>query len=47
MADFALEGQTVSEQIEMLATLTAEDADNALQSILCPERMAYLKILPE
>ncbi len=47
MADFALEGQTVSEQIEMLATLTAEDADRALQKILCPERMAYLKILPE
>ena len=46
MADFALLGQTVAQQIEMLAGLTAEDADQAMQGILRPERMAYVKILP-
>ena len=46
MADFALLGQTVAQQIEMLAGLTAEDADRAMQGILRPERMAYVKILP-
>ena len=34
MADFALAGQTVAQQITMLAGLTAEDADAALQHIL-------------
>ena len=47
MADFALLGQTVSQQVEMLAGLTAEDADAALQSILQPDRAAYVKILPD
>ena len=36
MADFALAGQTVAQQITMLAGLTAEDADAALQHILRP-----------
>ena len=47
MADFALMGQTVPQQVEMLAGLTAEDADAALQSILQPDRAAYVKILPD
>ena len=46
MADFALMGQTVAAQIEMLAGLTARDADAALQQILRPERMARVDILP-
>ena len=33
MADFALIGQTVAQQISMLAGLTAEDADAALQHL--------------
>ena len=36
MADFALAGQTVAQQIEMLAGLTAEDADRALQHVSAP-----------
>ena len=47
MADFALMGQTVPQQVEMLAGLTAGDADAALQSILQPDRAAYVKILPD
>ena len=47
MADFALLGQTVSQQVEMLAGLTAADADAALQAILQPGRAAYVKILPD
>ncbi|MGN0708491.1 MAG: EF-P 5-aminopentanol modification-associated protein YfmH [Faecalibacterium sp.] len=47
MADFALSGQTVAQQITMLASLTAEDADAALRSILSEERMARVTILPD
>ena len=47
MADFALSGQTVAQQITMLAGLTAEDADAALQHILRPERMAMMRIEPD
>ena len=47
MADFALAGQTVAQQITMLAGLTAEDADAALQHILRPERMAVMNIEPD
>lgn len=47
MADFALAGQTVAQQITMLSGLTAEDADRALQTILRPERMAFVRILPD
>ena len=47
MADFALAGQTVAQQITMLAGLTAEDADAALQHILQPERMAVMYIEPD
>ena len=47
MADFALMGQTVAQQIEMLAGLTPEDADAALQRILQPSRMARVRILPD
>ena len=47
MADFALSGQTVAQQITMLAGLTAEDADAALQRILSTDRMATMYILPD
>ena len=47
MADFALSGQTVAQQIAMLASLTAEDADAALQHILSTERMAVMYIQPD
>ena len=39
MADFALSGQTVAQQITMLAGLTAEDADAALQHILSTDQI--------
>lgn len=47
MADFALSGQTVAQQIAALASLTAEDADASLQHILLPERMAVMYIRPD
>ena len=47
MADFALSGQTVAQQIATLAALTAEDADAALQNILQEERMAAMYIQPD
>ena len=47
MADFALSGQTVVQQIEALAALTADDADAALQNILQPARMAMMYIEPD
>ena len=47
MADFALSGQTVAQQIAALASLTAEDADAALQNILSEERMAVMDIRPD
>ena len=47
MADFALSGQTVAQQIAMLAGLTAEDADAAMQRILSVDRMATMYIQPD
>ena len=47
MADFALAGQTVAQQITTLAGLKAEDADAALQQILREERMATMYIQPD
>ena len=47
MADFALSGQTVAQQIATLAALTAEDANAALQKILSEERMAVMYIQPD
>lgn len=47
IADFALSGQTVSQQIDMLASLTKADADAAMQHILSAERMAVMHILPD
>lgn len=47
MADFALSGQTVVQQIEALAALTADDAAAALQHILQPARMATMYIEPD
>jgi predicted Zn-dependent peptidase len=46
IADCALMGQTVAEQVSMLAGLTAEDADAAMQKIFSEERMATMLILP-
>ena len=47
MADFALSGQTVAQQIATLEALTAEDAYAALQTILQPGRMAAMYIDPD
>lgn len=47
MADFALAGQTVAQQIDMLASLMAADADEAMRRILKPERMATVFIQPD
>lgn len=47
IADCALSGQTVAQQVSMLAGLTAEDADAALQTVLCEERMAFMLIEPD
>lgn len=47
MAEFAMAGQTVAQQIAMLASLTAEDADAALQKILSTDRMATVYIQPD
>ena len=47
MADFALSDERVAQQISMLAGLTAEDADAALQHILRTDRMATMYILPD
>lgn len=47
MADFALSGQTVAQQIGMLAGLTAEDADRAMQQIFSTDRMAVVQIFPD
>ena len=47
MADFALSGQTVAQQIAPLAAQTAEDAAAALQKILSEERMAVMYIQPD
>lgn len=47
MAEFAMAGQTVAQQIAMLASLTAEDADAALQKILNTDRMATVYIQPD
>lgn len=47
IADCALSGQTVAQQVSMLAGLTAEDADAALQDVLCEERMAFMLIQPD
>ncbi len=47
IADCALSGQTVAQQVEMLAGLTAEDADAALQTVMSEERMAFMLIRPD
>ena len=47
IADFALTGHTVAEQIQTLAALRAEDADAAMQRLFAPERMAIMHILPD
>lgn len=47
IADCALSGQTVAQQVSMLAGLTAGDADAALQTVLQEERMAYMLIEPD
>lgn len=47
MADFALTGRSVVQQIEMLAGLRVEDANAAMQRMYAPERMAVLHIMPD
>ena len=47
IADFALTGHTVAQQIDMLASLKVEDANAALQKLYNPERMVVLHILPD
>lgn len=47
MADFALSGHTVAQQIDMLAGLRVEDANAAMQKLFSPERMVVLHILPD
>ncbi len=47
IADFALSGQTVSQQIDMLAGLTLADANTAMRRILQKDRMAVMRILPD
>ncbi len=47
IADFALTGRTVAQQIEMLAGLRVEDANAALQQLYSTDRMAVLHILPD
>lgn len=47
IADLALTGHTVAQQIEMLAGLTKADADAVLQTVLSEERMAVMTILPD
>ena len=47
IADLALDGHTVAQQIELLAGLTRADADAAMQRLFSEERMAYMLILPD
>lgn len=47
IADFALTGRSVAQQIEMLAGLRVEDANAALQKLYSTDRMAVLHILPD
>lgn len=47
IADAALAGETVTDQIALLASLTAEDADAALQEAFSEERMACMLIEPD
>ena len=47
IADLALDGHTVAQQIDLLAGLTRADADAAMQRLFSEERMAYMLILPD
>lgn len=47
IADFALTGRSVAQQIEMLAGLRVEDANAAMQELYSTDRMAVLHILPD
>ena len=47
MADFALTGHTVAEQIQLVADLRPADADAAMQHLFSPARMAVMHILPD
>lgn len=47
IADFALTGRSVAQQIEMLAGLRVEDANAAMQNLYSTDRMAVLHILPD
>ncbi|MCI2047161.1 MAG: insulinase family protein [Faecalibacterium sp.] len=47
IADFALMGHTVAEQIGLLAGLGVKDANAAMQKIFSAQRMAVMHILPD
>ena len=47
MAGACLSGYTLAGEIEALATLTVQDANEALQHMLRPENAAYVEIQPQ
>ena len=47
IADFALTGRSVAQQIDMLASLRVEDANAKLKDLYSTDRMAVLHILPD
>ena len=47
LASAHLRGNTLADEIEALASLTVADADAALQTMLCEERMTYVEIEPQ
>lgn len=47
MAVAFLKGVDLEEQIATLASLTVDDANEALQTMLLPENEAYVEITPQ
>lgn len=47
LASAHLRGNTLADEIEALASLTVADADKALQTMLCEDRMTYVEIEPQ
>lgn len=47
LANAHLRGNTLADEIEALASLTVADADKALQTMLCEDRMTYVEIEPQ
>ena len=46
MADLAIRGRTVQDQLEVLGSLTPEEANAALKELFDPERSASVRLLP-